>query len=153
MKSLKTGLGSLFAVLALALALPLTAQADQPGKHPAYLHALTDLRNARANLEKRPGDRQVQWDEKVAISEIDAAINEIKKASIDDGKDLKDHPPVDFTKDYWGRLHEASRALHAAHGDVKQEEDNDYTRGLQHRAIVHIDGATNFVDQGIANAK
>jgi hypothetical protein len=138
---------------ALALALPLTAQADQPGNHPAYLHALSDLRVARASLEKRPGDREVKWDEKIAINEIDAAINEIKKASIDDGKNLSDHPPVDFTKDYWARLHNASDALRSAHGDVKQEEDNDYTRGLQRRALQHIDGAQNFVDQALANAR
>lgn len=138
---------------ALALALPLTAQADQPGKHPAYLHALSDLRNARANLEKRPGDKEVKWDEKTAINEIDAAINEIKKASIDDGKNLNDHPPVDFSKDYWARLHNADDALKAAHGDVKQEEDNDFTRGLQHRAIQHIDGAENFTAQALANAR
>lgn len=152
MKS-KWAISSFVATLALALAAPLAAQADQPGKHPAYLHALSDLRNARANLEKRPGDAQVKWDEKVAIAEIDAAINEIKKAAIDDGKNLNDHPPVDFTANYWGRLHKASEALHAAHNDTKQEEDNDYTRGLQHRALQHIDGAQNFVDQGIANAR
>ena len=33
--------------------------ADLPGHHPAYLHALTDLRAARWNLEHRPGDAEI----------------------------------------------------------------------------------------------
>ena len=37
---------------------------------------LTDLRHARAHLEK-PRNPQVNWDEKVAIKAVDDAINEI----------------------------------------------------------------------------
>src|SRR5471032_299417 len=70
------------------------AQADLPGKHPAYLHALSDLRAARWMLEHRPGDPAVSAQEDVAISEIDGAIAEIKRAAIDDGKDIHDHPNV-----------------------------------------------------------
>src|SRR5512140_867828 len=58
-----------------------------PAKHPAYLHALTDLRTARAFLE-RPANIVVKWDEKRAIKEIDDAIHQIKEAAIDDGKDI-----------------------------------------------------------------
>src|SRR5262252_9476269 len=39
-------------------------------KHPAYLHALTDLRHARAFLAK-PAGAQVKWDENRAIRELD----------------------------------------------------------------------------------
>jgi hypothetical protein len=56
------------------------------GEHPAYLHALTDLRDARAQLQ-RPDGGELRDQEKKAIHEIDDAINEIKKASIDDGKE------------------------------------------------------------------
>ena len=78
-------LGGLLALVAL------TANADLPGKHPYYLHALSDLRAARWMLEHRPGDAAVSGQEDVAITEIDAAIGEIKRASIDDGKDIHDH--------------------------------------------------------------
>ena len=91
----------------LAAIIPLSALADLPGKHPFYLHALTDLRAARWLIEHRPGDAAVSGDEDVAITRIDNAINEIKKAAIDDGKDIKDHPPVDATLDKKGRLHRA----------------------------------------------
>src|SRR5271170_3488296 len=94
-----------------------------PGSHPAYLHALTDLRDARAHLE-RPDGGELRDQEKKAIHEIDDAINEIKKASIDDGKDLNDHPPVDAHMDWTGRLHRALELVNKAHNDVAQEEDN-----------------------------
>src|SRR5882757_1012988 len=94
----------MLAGLAFVIMMPF-AHADQPGRHPAYLHALTDLRHARAHLERRGGDRQVKWDERVAIAEIDAAIDEIKRAAINDGKSLTEHPPVDAGLDWGGRLH------------------------------------------------
>lgn len=131
----------------------LVAQADQPGHHPAYLHALTDLRHARAHLEKRGGDAEVKWDEHTAIREIDAAIREIKEASIDDGKNLEDHPPVDAKADYVGRLHRALELLRKAKADCKEEEDNNFARGLQKRAVHHIEEAIRFTEEGIANAR
>ena len=70
MKKILTVLGGL-------LLLPLLANADLPGKHPAYLHALTDLRAARWMLEHRPGDAAVSANEDAAINEIDTAIREI----------------------------------------------------------------------------
>jgi hypothetical protein len=126
---------------------------EQPGAHPAYLHALTDLREARANLEKRAGDAQMKWDENTAIKKIDDAINEIKKASINDGKDLKDHPPVDTKLDRKGRLHHALELLERSHKDIKEKESNNNDKGLQKRALEHIDGAINITKQGIANSK
>src|ERR1700758_2720053 len=88
----------------LLAALPFVASADLPGKHPYYLHALTDLRTARWMLEHRPGDAAVSGQEDVAITEIDGAIGEIKRASIDDGKDVHDHPKADAPHDHPGRL-------------------------------------------------
>jgi hypothetical protein len=126
------------AVLALG---PLAASAQtQPGKHPAYLHALKDLRTARWLLEHQPGDLKVYTEEDVAITEADAAISEIKRASIDDGKDLHDHENVDV-REHGSRLLRALETLKKAHADIDQEEDNPETRELRHRAIEHIDHA------------
>ena len=141
-----------FLAFALAAFAPSTSVADQPGRHPAYLHALDDLRDARAHLERRPGDPIVKWDEHVAIKEIDAAIRAIQQASIDDGKNLADHPPIDARLDYSGRLHHALELLRKAHNDVKGEEDNNFAHGLQHLSLEHIDAAIQFTQQGIANA-
>jgi len=128
------------------------AAADQPGKHPAYLHALTDLRQARFNLQRRRGDNNVKWDESKAIGDIDAAIRKIKEAAIDDGKNLDDHPPADANEPYNGRLHHALEALHAAHDDIDKEEDNDYAKHLKHRAIADIDSAIHRTREALCNA-
>ena len=52
-------------VAAFAMLFSTGARADAPGKHPAYLHALTDLRDARRHLEHHErGKGEVKWDEK-----------------------------------------------------------------------------------------
>jgi len=143
----------LTAVLMIAL-IPLLASADQPGKHPAYLHALTDLRIARWELQKRAGDAQMKWDEAKAISEIDACINEIKQAAIDDGKDINDHPQKDIGKlDRNARLHDALKLLQKARKDIGEKEDNSFAQGLRGRAVGHLNMAINFTEQGISNAE
>jgi hypothetical protein len=89
------GFTTFLALLGILAISPKTASAQQvPGPHPAYLHALSDLRLARAFLDQIAWP-PVQRDEEHAIREIDAAIGEIKRASIDDGKNLEDHPPID----------------------------------------------------------
>lgn len=121
--------------------------ADDPGKHPAYLHALTDLRHARAHLDKLTPSDRVDDEETHAIREIDAAINEIKKASIDDGKDLNDHPPVDVQMDKKGRYHRTIELLDRARHDIAEKEDDQFAHGLRHRALQHIDEAHHIVDK------
>ena len=124
-----------------------------PAVHPAYLHALTDLRNARYNLIRKGGDPTVKWDEAVAIGAIDHAIGDIKQASIDDGKNLDDHPPLDAREPWAGRLHKALAALRASLADVNQEEDNAYASGLKARAIRNIKEAIRLTEQGIYAAQ
>jgi tetratricopeptide (TPR) repeat protein len=116
--------------------------------HPAYLHALADLRDARAHLQ-RPDGGELRDQEKKAVHEIDDAINEIKKASIDDGKDLNDHPPIDANLDWRGRLHKSLELVNKAHNDVAREEDNAFAQGLQQRALDHIDKAHRHIEEAI----
>src|SRR6202142_3338641 len=92
--------------------------ADEPGRHPAYLHALTDLRHARAHLGQFAATEHMDREEQHAIDEIDKAIGEIKRAAIDDGKNLEDHPPADAHMDRRGRFHRALELLDKAHNDI-----------------------------------
>jgi hypothetical protein len=117
------------------------ASAPPRHHHPAYLHSLSDLREARWLIEHRPGDWAQTADEVEAIRQIDAAINDIKKAAIDDGKNLNDHPPVDAHLDNRGRIHESLKFLNKARADISSDEDNGYAGGLRNRAIGHIDAA------------
>jgi hypothetical protein len=117
------------------------ASAPRPAHHPAYLHALSDLRAARWLIEHRPGDWAQSADESEAVRQIDVAISEIKKAAVDDGKNLNDHPPMDEHPDHRGRIHEAIKYLQKSRADVSSEEDNAFAGGLRNRAIGHIDEA------------
>ncbi len=122
--------------------------------HPAYLHALADLRHARAHLEAPAETRRAGWDEGTAIRELGAAIHEIKEASIkeasiDDGKNLNDHPGVDARMDWPGRLHRSLELLRRARHDCAEEEDNGFARGLRGRAIQHIDAAIRLTEDAI----
>lgn len=119
------------------------------GEHPYYLHALSDLRAARWMIEHRPGDWQRTVDEVEAVKQIDAAIGEIKKAAIEDGKDINDHPKVDEKNDHDGRLHEAVDFLRKARQDISHDEDNKFAQGLQARAYMHIDAAINATKRAI----
>jgi hypothetical protein len=119
------------------------------GPHPYYLHALSDLRTARWMIEHRPGNWVQTGDEIAAVHRIDAAIGEIKKASIEDGKNLQDHPHVDEAVDHPGRLHAALDYLRKARQDISHDEDNMFAQGLQARAYGHIDGAIDAVKRAI----
>jgi hypothetical protein len=155
-KLISSGKGTL---LLLLLALGFSSQvsakghASKPGQHPAYLHALSNLRAARWLIEHRPGNWQQTNDEMEAVKRIDAAIAEIKKAAIEDGKNLEDHPGVEDRRDHGGRLRLAIEYLRKAHADVDKEEDNGFAQGLRARAMGHIDGAIRATEKAIAAGK
>jgi hypothetical protein len=125
------------------------ADSRPAGEHPYYLHALSDLRAARWMIQHRPGNWAQTVDEVEAVRRIDAAIGEIKKAAIDDSKNLEDHPAVDERNDHDGRLHVALDFLRKARQDISHDEDNKFAQGLQLRAYEHIDGAINAVKKAI----
>src|SRR5277367_5817042 len=94
----------LFTTLALSLGACAETVPDRPYRtHPHYLHALSDLRMARAFLNQGAVPNVTQ-DQSVATEEITQAIQEIRRASIDDGKDPNFNPPVDAPPEYRGRL-------------------------------------------------
>ena len=132
----------------LVVAVSAHAQPVPPREHPAYLHALSNLRYARALLD-RPDGGELHQQEKDARHEIDKAIDEIKRAAINDGKDLNDHPPIERTLPWAGRLHKALELVDDAHRDVTREEDDPASVGLQQRAIEHIDKARFHVKEAI----
>lgn len=98
---------------------------------------------------ERPAHGELREQEKKAIHEIDVAIGEIKRASIDDGKDLNAHPPVDARMDWSGRLHRAIELIDKAHNDIAREEDNRFAQGLQLRALEHIDKAHHHAEEAL----
>jgi hypothetical protein len=136
------------AAAGIALFMTAPSWADNPGRHPAYLHALSDLRDARAHLEHFSGE-PVNIEEDHAIEHIDKAIGDIKKAAIMDGKNIQDHVPVDSHMNRPGRFHRALELLDKATADVSGEEDQPDTMGLQLRVLQHIEQARRSVKHAI----
>jgi hypothetical protein len=135
---------------AVVVAPPPPVEVIPSDRHPAYIHALEDLRHARGHLERPAAlTRLAAFDEEVAIREIDAAMREITRAAIDDRKNLNEHPAVDARMDWRGRLHRTVELLRKARQDVSREEDNPAAQRLQRASIQHIDAAIAFVEQGI----
>jgi tetratricopeptide (TPR) repeat protein len=135
---------NLLLLLAFATSFVTIATAQQ---HPAYLHALSDLRAARWMIQHRPGNWNTTVDEMAASQKIDDAINEIKKASIDDGKDINDHPKAQEINEHAGRLVKAIEYLRKARADIAKDEDNVFAQGLQKRAYYHIDEAIRITEK------
>jgi hypothetical protein len=144
----------LLAMGVLAISAAIVGARPVPGnEHPAYLHALSDLRDARAHLQHRPGGGELREQEKKAVHEINDAIDEIKKAAIDDGKDINDHKEVDAPMDWPGHLRRAMELLDKAHHDIARDEDNRFAQGLQQRALMHIEKARHHVAEAIELAR
>jgi len=126
---------------------------EKPGAHPAYLHALSDLRTARALLERPAKGAEVKWDEKRAVGQIDAAIKEIREASIDDGKPLNDHPPIDAKTHHRDRIKSAIDLLEKSAKDIEEREDNTFAKGMRARAVGHIREAIRFTREALEDRK
>jgi hypothetical protein len=135
----------ILAVVVMSLAPAMYGQAT----HPAYLHALSDLRAARWLLQRTPGNWARVNDELNAIRKIDDAIAEIRKSAIDDGKDINFNPKVDEKPDRPGRLHDVEAYLRKARADINQEEDNGAIQGLRGRAAMHIEAALVLVGNAV----
>jgi hypothetical protein len=137
------------ATAAIALVAAAPAWADNSGRRPEYLHALSDLRDARAHLEHF-GSEPVDTQAERAISEIDRAITEIKRAAVMDGSDIENRVPADAHLVRNGRFHKALELLDRAKRHVSGEEDQPDTQALQLRVIRHIEEARQAVARAIA---
>ena len=150
-KSLLAALAPLFALLAAA---SLPALADEYGKHPFYLHALSDLRTAAWKVEhRRPEDGQVSRDEQVVIDEIHAAIGDLQHAAWLDGKPVEWREPTDAWLPPEGRLHAAADLLRKVRSDVAREEDDPRSRPYQQRGLAHVDLALATAQHAIGDVR
>jgi hypothetical protein len=146
----KTLRAALAAAATLTLA-PLAAHAQWWHEHPAYLHAMSDLRQAYwlvAHHDSMNPDKQDQ--ERAAAGAIHAAYENLKAASMVDSEDIDAQPPADWDfGDHPGRLHHALELLRTAHDEVNREEDDPAARGFKARALHQIDDAAEATDAAI----
>ena len=145
-------------VLGAAFALPLLASslamADEAGRHPHYIHALSDLRAAQWQIDhRRPEDGEVREDEQVSSDEVAIAIRSVTDAAYREGKDLGFQPPPDAPMAYGGRLHAAIDLLRAAHNDLAMPEDDPGARAQQHAALLRVDAALHAAQRAVGAAE
>jgi hypothetical protein len=112
--------------------------------HPRYLKAISDLRYARALLW-RQDFRDVMRDQRAAVEEIDHAIAEAKRAAIDDGKNIDDHPPIDARMGWEGRFRKAMELLDSAMGDLSFAEPNRGAMPWRDAARADVERARGLV--------
>jgi len=122
---------------------PLAAHAQWWQQHPAYLHAMSDLRQAYWLVAHRDSmDPVAKVEEQRAEGAIRAAYQNLKDAAITDDKNIDDQPPSAMDFGYHrGRLHHAMDLLRDAHNAVDKEEDDPAARGFKQRALSAIDHA------------
>lgn len=133
-----------FVFLATMVAGPTLLSADTSGRHPAYLHARSDLRRAQMILRVHD-DPDVMRRIHQADIEIDRAVHEMDVAARFDHKDLDDHPPIDTHLDRRGRFQKAMELLKKSRADIAREEDDPSAVGWRNLAFQHIDAAMDFV--------
>lgn len=130
---------------AVVLALPLMVMAQ---RHPGYLHALSELRYARALLEHGDWGR-IGPERDRAIHEVDRAIEELSRAAADDGRNPNEHAPIEERWAPRDRLHRADEALSRAREMISREEDNPDARAWRDRAFRHIEEAHHALRHAI----
>jgi len=141
LKKLTTAVFGLSAFLLFALGMPAQAQ------HPRYLHALSNLREARELLQTdtRPGfigarDR--------AIEEIDRAIHEVSVAVRDEGRNPH-HTPPPAGGDPNRPMRSALALLDDARRDIESGTDETGHAGLQMRSLHHVDEARQALEHAM----
>jgi len=120
--------------------------------HPGYLHAISDLRYARALLW-RDEWRDTMRDQRAAIEEIDRAIEEARRAAIDDGKNVNDHPTVDTRLGWEGRFRKVMELLDSAQRDLSYEEDNRRAAAWRSASMGHVQRARELVERAMRGSR
>ena len=121
------------------------------GPEPRYLHAIADLRTARALLF-RPDWRDVMRNQRAAVEEIDRAIGAAREAAIDDGRNPNAPMPVDARMGWGDRFRRAMELLNAAERDLSYGVDNRAAAGWRANALANIANAKRFVARAQAEA-
>ncbi len=134
------------APLVFAAMLPGWAVAQVPGRHPPYLHALTDLHDARYYLSHRAGP-PLTPPERRAIAAISHSMRLIQRAAYGDGKNLAFHPAEDLPPPRVPRLMRVSQLLRRARADIGAPEDNPNVWRFRYAAAIHLDRAIRISER------
>lgn len=141
-----------FSAGALFAAHHANAAEEAPARHPAYTQAIADLKAAQWDLSHRAADDTVSHDEKVALTEINRAIDEAHVAAYDDARDLQYRPASDEVPRRADRLQHAAALLQRAKVRLEQAEDNHEARQVLRRVEMHVDHGLHATELALADA-
>ena len=142
LKSMGVAVGALMALAIFVTATPAQAQ------EPHYLQALSELRTARDYIQF---DRdRFGGERRHAVEEINKAIEEVKHAASDDGKNTHFAPPEQGVTSGWMPIHQAEHWLAEAKGHVAMGVDSPQNQGLRDRALFHITEAVHVLNNLVA---
>jgi hypothetical protein len=139
-KSLAAVFCTLMIVAAFATATPAKAQQE-----PHYLQSLSELRSARDYIQYDKGAPYGK-ERHAAVDEINKAIDEIKHAAWDDGKNTQFAPPTHGVNQGWAPIHEATKWLIAARTHVLMGVDTPENAGLRDRIVLHVNEAIRLMN-------
>lgn len=139
----------------LVLLVTISSATSAMAAEPAYQHALVNLRTAHYLIDTHPKDWKTAPKETHAKNDITAAMLEIKKAGIDDGKDLKEHPlDVERITDRKERLTKALNLLKTTYAEIAVVvEKTPDDKHLKFTAQAHIKEAGEDIEKMIAGEK
>src|SRR5271170_5460601 len=138
---------ALCGLLLAGIATPTDAQT--PGTHPGYLHAISDLRQAHDLLKSNfaaPAQAQAAA---AAIPAVEAAIGDLIKASKVDNKNLAAVAPFDDKLPPVSRLHKAADLLKAAHREASGPESDPSALPLPEPCIGAYGSGQRRLSQGL----
>jgi tetratricopeptide (TPR) repeat protein len=135
---------SLAAVALAAAAFTMPMLADTPGRHPAYLHARSEMRAAE-RLMMVHDEPNVLRDLQAAADRVRQAIRLLDEASVIDRKDVEDNPRIDTYPDRVGRFRAIMQMLEGAKRDLSQAEANLSALGWRNAAIAKVNEAEGLV--------
>jgi len=139
-------------ILSLGMMCCLLLGAVAQEKRPHYMHALADVRYARAWLYA-PGSTSALGAEHEAIEHINKAMRDIQRALADDGKEPGALPPTDANLKHKDRLAKAVALLQSAVKDLRGEERDKAARDRQRSASRHVEEALRATRQAIVDSR
>lgn len=126
------------------------AGAASAAEHPAYLHALTDLKRAETVIKARGGSSAMGQHEKYAIENINGAQYGIYQVAPEEQKNVDVLVAADVDPALKaGKLHDALAYLKKAKSDLSEAESDKSYLGIRQRILGAVDGAIYQVDAAI----
>jgi len=142
----------LTATLTAAALFGLGARVAVAAEHPAYLHALTDLKKAEMAIASRHGDQAMSKHEHLAMQHVQAAESIIYQVAPEERKPVDAVVAADTDPGIRsGKLHDALAFLQKAHDDMHETESDTALLGERKRALQEVDAAMNEVNVAIEN--